>query len=477
MSAGNSREQGWDELRQWGRHRELNELDALMWRTDRHPAGSWTGIVVLLLDSSPDWERLWAAHEWFVDIVPRFSEKVVAPSLPVGPAVWAPDDAFDLAYHLRRVCLAEPGTQRQLLDLAQSIALTPMDRGRPPWMGTLVEGLEGGRAAYLMQAQHVLMDGMGLTQLFLRVLSTQRETTPGKPAGVEHKPGPTTALEVTRYDLARQAQSLPRLLGRVLGTAGKAALHPVGAARYASSLGHVLAPPPANPSKVLRGGSRRAWRFGMLECTLPELKAAGKTAGGTVNDTFVCALLGGLRRYCAAHGENLPDIPISMPVAMRKFDDAMEGGNKFAGAFFAVPSGIADPAERISEMHRRVEAVRAEPALDFIGNLTPFLNRTPSGLAAALLGGINARAVLTTSSWPGLQEERFVAGAKFERMFVFAPLPGTALTGAMCTHAGVCCIGINVDGEVFEDDDLLWDCMQQGLDEILALAPRSAVPA
>jgi hypothetical protein len=54
-------------------------------------------------------------------------------------------------------------------------------------------------------------------------------------------------------------------------------------------------------------------------------------------------------------------------------------------------------------------------------------------------------------------------------MFVFAPLPGTALTGAMCTHLGVCCIGVNVDGEVFTDLDLLWECMQRGLDEVLAL--------
>ena len=62
--------------------------------------------------------------------------------------------------------LPEPGRRRQLLELAQSVALTPMDRSRSPWVGTLVEGLEGGRAAYLLQAHHVLMDGMAVTQLF-----------------------------------------------------------------------------------------------------------------------------------------------------------------------------------------------------------------------------------------------------------------------------------------------------------------------
>jgi WS/DGAT/MGAT family acyltransferase len=441
-----------------------------MWRTERHPANSWTGVVLEMLDQAPDWRRLLGAHEWFVSIVPRFRERVVDPALPVGPAMWAPDPAFDLGYHLRRVRLPEPGSTRQLLDYAQGIALTPLDRTRPPWIGTLVEGLEGGRAAYLLQAHHVLMDGMAVTQLLSRVLSPIRETTPDKPAGDAATHPAVGSLDVAGHELVRQIQATPRLVGRGLGGLRAAAANPARAARYVRSLGRVLAPPPANRSQVLRGGSRRVWRFGMLECSLADLKAAGKAAGGTVNDTFVSVLLGGLRYYCEQFGEDLQDVPISMPVSMRRVDEAM-GGNRFAGAFFAVPTSVADPAERIRELHARVEAVRSEPALDFLGNLTPLLNRTPSPLAAALLGRINSRAVLTTSSWPGVSEELFVACSKFERMFVFAPLPGTSVTGAMCTHAGICCIGINVDGEVFTDAELLWDCMRRSLAETLALGP------
>ena len=72
MTVREAREQGWAELRQWGRERELGELDALMWRTERSPEGSWSGVVMQLLDDEPDWDRLWAAHEWFVRVVPRF---------------------------------------------------------------------------------------------------------------------------------------------------------------------------------------------------------------------------------------------------------------------------------------------------------------------------------------------------------------------------------------------------------------------
>ena len=468
MGGETTREQRWAELKLWGRERTLGELDALMWRTERHPANSWTGVVVALLDAVPDWERLRDAHRWFVHHVPRFRERVVDPAVPVGTPMWAVDPDFALDFHLRRVRLPEPGTIRQLLEFAQTVALTPMDRSRPPWVGTLVEGLEGGRAAYVLQAHHVLMDGMAVTKLLTRGLSQVRDQIAEEPIGDPLEGPSLDSREVALQELARQARSTPPALARIASSARRAATQPRSTARYAASLSRVLAPPPPNRSDVLAGGSRRTWRFGMLECELRDLKAAGKAAGGTVNDAFVCALLGGLRHYCSEHGEDLQDLTISMPVSMRKIDEAM-GGNKFAGAFFAVPAGIADPAQRIREMRRRVEAVRSEPALDFLGNLTLVLNRAPSALAASLLGGVNSRAALTTSSWPGLTEERYLAGGRFDRMFVFAPLPGTVMTGAMCTHMGICCIGVNVDGEVFKDAESLWSSLQSGLDEVLAL--------
>jgi WS/DGAT/MGAT family acyltransferase len=460
------REELWSDLQNWGQDPTLSELDALMWRTDRHPAGAWSGVVVQLLDSVPDWERLRAAHEWFVEIVPRFAQRVVDPILPVGPSMWEDDPSFDLDFHLRRISLPAPGALSQLLELAQTIGLTPLDRSRPPWEGYLVEGFEGDRAAYVMHAHHVFMDGLALARLHERVLNQGREHQPDKPTPVRN-PVRRSPIGVAAQQLSRQIAGTPSALFEGARIVTKAVANPRSTADYASSLARVAGPPPKNPSKILRGGSRRMWRFGTMECEFQDLRRATKAVGGTLNDAFVSALLGGLRRYCHAQGEDLGDVPISMPVAMRTADKAM-GGNEFAAAYFLVPSSVDDPAERIRVMHERVDHVRSEPALGFLGAITPILNRTPSGAAAAILASVGG-AVLTTSSWPGITEDRYMAGARFDRMFVFAPLPGTVLTSAMCTHCGVCCIAMNADGEVFEDLDLLWSSMQEGLDEILAL--------
>jgi hypothetical protein len=246
------------------------------------------------------------------------------------------------------------------------------------------------------------------------------------------------------------------------------AADPGGTLRYARSAARVLAPTPAQLPDAVHGGPRTAWRFGTLECELTDLKKAGKAVGGTVNDTFVAAILGGLREYFKSMGVELPDVPISMPVSVRQADDDM-GGNRFTGAFFAAPTGIDDPAERIRAMRERVSAVRDEPALDIMGAVTPLFNFVPSPVVTAALQSMTTSAVLTTSSWPGLTEPTYVAGARFDRMFVFGPLPGTSMCAAMCTHVGTCCIAINADGAVFTDTDALWDAMQKGLDQVLAL--------
>ncbi|HEY1516263.1 MAG TPA: hypothetical protein VGF91_07580, partial [Solirubrobacteraceae bacterium] len=48
----------------WGADRRLSPFENLMWRSEVNPQLRSTGVVVELLDSAPDRDRLIAAHEW-----------------------------------------------------------------------------------------------------------------------------------------------------------------------------------------------------------------------------------------------------------------------------------------------------------------------------------------------------------------------------------------------------------------------------
>ncbi|MHC1560723.1 wax ester/triacylglycerol synthase domain-containing protein [Actinomycetospora sp. C-140] len=462
----------WAELAAWGTGTELNALDSLMWRTSRPPADSWAAVVAIVLDAEPEWERLWNAHQWALRMVPRFTERVVEPAVPTGPLLWSPDPAFDLKHHLRRVALPDPGSMDQLLEIAQTLAVEPLDAERPPWRGVLVENLEGGRAAYLLHCHHVLMDGAGATQLMARLLSRTPEHQPDKPLPDLPQRPQHSPLTAALHGVKGQVEGAP---GFVKGAAARA----LGALRspgdvidYVRSLVRVASPPPPTHSPILAGGGDRMnWRFEVFECPIADLKKAAKSVGGTVNDAFVCAVLGGLHLYHLGKATEIDDVPISMPVSVRDPKDPM-GGSRFTAAFWSAPSSVADPAERIRLMRERVEKLRGEQALDFINTLTPAMNLLPGGVVAATLGALTTSAVLTTSSWLGVREPVFIAGARFERMWTFGPLPGTTMCATMVTHVDTACIALNVDASVYTDQELLRESTQRALDEILELSGK-----
>lgn len=470
---GELNQQAWTAAGQWGLDGSMSELETLMWRSERHPELSSTITAVMLLDTVPEWERLWAAHEWAVGLVRRARERVQEPILPVGPPVWVADRSFKLEDHLRRTRLDGGDDLPTLLGYAERFALAPLNRRRPLWEAVLVEGLADDRAAYLLKLHHSVTDGLGGVQLLSLVQSRTREHTPDKPASsAGASPAGINPAVLTSRQLASRIGQAPDLLWRSVKFGGTVLSDPLqagdDAVRFTASLRRMMPPPPAPPSPLLKGRKGRNWRFGVLECEFKRLRAAAKAASGSVNDAYIAALLGGLRLYHDKHGSPLENLPMAMPVSLRRGDDPM-GGNKFAGALLAGPIGVSDPVERIAIIRGTVLTLRTEPALDSFGLLAPWVNMLPSGVGAAAWR-LGATADLSASNVPGLPYKSFLAGARVDRIFAFGPLPGVAIMVAMTTHAGACCIGFNIDGDAVEDVSVLMDCFAQGLEEVLEIA-------
>lgn len=148
--------------------------------------------------------------------------------------------------------------------------------------------------------------------------------------------------------------------------------------RFGTSLRRVLAPPDVPRSPVLRDGGI-GYRILAHDVPLERLKAAGRAAGGTVNDAFLAALLGAFRRFHEHHGTTVEYMPIGVPVSLRSDKDPL-GGNRFAGARFPAPVGEPDPKVRIAEIRAAIAAARTEPAISFPDLIAPVLGRLPRPL-------------------------------------------------------------------------------------------------
>jgi diacylglycerol O-acyltransferase len=453
----------------WGTSRAMTDVEALMWRAEADPRLRSDGVVLDVLDHAPDWDRLVTAHDWGTRLAPRLRQRVVEDALHLGPPAWVDTD-LDLGFHLSRVRLAKGDSFEDVLELASVLHMAPFDPARPLWQAVLVEGLPDGRAAYLLKFHHSMADGAGAMQLFDLVHSDTAEPSPDKQAPPSAPVDGTSSIELTarRFEkLVRGSAGRAVRLARDLGlTAGRAVTNPQSVLSYVQSLSRVTKVP-GTPSPLMgkRGLSRR---LRTIEVPIADLRAAGKAAGGTLNDAYLAGLLGGLRAYHLQHGVEVDDIPMALPVSLRQGDHAL-GGNRFAGAYIAGPCGDLGPDVRIKLINERVLAARSEPALDFLGVTAPVTSRLPSHLLAGLSVAFAGAIDLQASNIPGLKRTAYLAGAKIEQMFVFGPVPGSAIMATLLSHEGICCIGIVTDNEAVPDPDVLVACIDASLREVLSL--------
>ena len=462
---------------------QLGAFDLLMHRGEANPR-TRSGIMALeILESTPDWERLRTRFDNASRKVPRLRQKVVMPTLPTGPARWVIDPDFNLDFHVRRVRVPEPGTLREVLDLAEVMLQSPLDISRPLWTATLVEGLKGGRAATLLHLSHAVTDGVGAAAMFAEIYDLERDP-PAKPP-----PPMPVPQDISPNDLMREGlNSLPGALvgGFVetvsggLGLFGRMARSPgsalIGAIDYARS-GRRMVRRAAEPSPLLRRRSLST-RTEAIEMTLRDLHRAAKAAEGSINDAYLAGLCGALRLYHEALGVPINSLPMAVPVNLRAEADPA-GGNRFAGVNLAAPIGVADPAVRIQKIRKQMIQRREEAAIDMIGAVAPLLALLPDAALEAVSGSLVASDV-QASNVPNYPGDTYIAGAKVLRQYGIGPLPGVAMMAVLISRGGFATITARYDRASIAHPELFAQCLRQGFDEVLALAagPRpQVVPA
>jgi WS/DGAT/MGAT family acyltransferase len=452
----------------------MSDMDALMWAIEKDPLLRSTITAVAVVDRSPDRARLMDKLERGTHLIPRLRQRAMSPPFSVAPPAWVPDPNFDLRYHVRWVRATGDGSLRSLLDLATPIAMQGFDRARPLWEFTIVEGLADGRAALIQKVHHSVTDGVGGMKLAMMLLDLEREPAPS----TEPMPSVPTPPVVSPWALLRDgvAHERRRTLGILKRSATRVtalASDPVGAAidavEGAASLARLLAPAFEPLSPIMRDRSLSV-AFDTIATSLPDMKAAAKRADGRLNDAFVAAVAGGLRRYHERHDAPVEALRMSMPISIRSGDNEALAGNQFVPARFAVPVGPDDPIERMALMRKLVTEQRDEPALAATEAIAGVLNRLPIAVTTQLFGSMLKGIDFVTSNVPGVPIPVYLSGAKLEANFAFGPLAGAAVNITLLSYQDELHIGVNMDPAAIPDPDVFMECLREGFDEITKLA-------
>ncbi len=124
-----------------------------MWRARQDGGFRMAVGDLMVLDRLPEQAAVEARLTAAAERAPRLQRRPNDPTLvPLHARSGSRTADFDGRHHLRVVAVPQPGDQRQrLLDMLALLEPAPFDPDHSPWDTTLIEGLDGGRAALYLR--------------------------------------------------------------------------------------------------------------------------------------------------------------------------------------------------------------------------------------------------------------------------------------------------------------------------------------
>jgi diacylglycerol O-acyltransferase len=439
----------------------LSSIDKVLLRTES-PANPMMVTGAMVFGDPLAFERLRETIEVRFLRYARFRQRVVQPALPWRMPYWELDPGFDLDYHLQRAVLPAPGNQAALQDLVSFLASTQLDLTKPLWQLHYIERYRGG-SALICRLHHCMADGVSLVQVLLSLAdagSPRPENAQPQLENAQHKPGRLRALA----GRARARYVGRRRAARKLVRGGLSLLsHPARAVdlmrmgtRAATTLGNLALMPP-DPTTTFRGkmdvSKRAVWS---ATVPLDEVKAIGRRMGGTVNDILLTAMTGALQAYLQGQGEWQDGITLraAVPVNMRPPGTGVELGNRIGMVFLALPVGLADPAERLRELKRRMDELKGslEPPLTY--SLLHAIGAVPAPIQNVLIDFLGTKASALMTNVTGPREPIYLAGAPLESLMFWVPQSGGVGLGvSILSYAGQVRLGVLVDEGLVPDPE------------------------
>jgi len=405
----------------------------------------------------------------------RFRQKVVLSPVPgIGPR-WVDDPHFNLRFHLQKSALPEPGGRKELQELVSTLMSTPLDYSKPLWHFQYVENFGSG-SAVIVRIHHCIADGIALVRVLLGLTDDSPKGSPQvrrkrrrrRPLG-----GGFWLPEVVN-DAVYSAR---KMAGRVVDASYEALTNPARAAQLVSEgakgAGVLarLATMPADPDSLFKGDLCTAKRCAWSEVLpLDEVKAYSKSQGATINDVLLAGVTGALRRYMIGRKSNVEGLNLRavVPVNLRPESDIIKLGNRFGLVFLALPIGVADRGERLRELKKRMDAIKASLEPIVIYALLNAVGLTGPQVESVALKLFGSKATAVMTNVPGPREEIYLAGKAMRSMMFWVPQSARLGLGvSILSYAGQVRLGVATDSGLVPDPQSIIDAFQEEMREMM----------
>ena len=466
--------------------RTLSALDAtFLYLESNHSPMAIGGVYLIDAKDTPSdfnyesWHRVVADR---LQCSPVFRQRLVEVPWGLSHPSWINDPDFDMDIHLPRLALASPGGKEQLMDLAADIWSRVLDRSRPLWELSLVEGvnnypgLSPGSWALITRVHHAAVDGGAATDMMTALLDHTPEIRQ-----VEEKD--TWKPETLPSTLSMISKSWGNVGNKAADLAGFAGKVIVGTARLKSDKRiRKLNPPPrmlSAPRTIFNGPVNSRRMYWGMDFDFQRVRALRPFVdGATVNDVILAVCAGGLRKYLMEK-EALPVKPLvaMAPISVRETNAQKTGGNEVSAMLVDLATDVADPLQRLQRIHDNTQSSKVHANALPANQLTEFIPSETLAAAARVYTRTRLGAQhrpffnITITNVPGPPFPLYVAGARIKHCLGMAPImDGLGLLLVIFSYAGRISIGITSCQDMVPDPKNLAACFEDSLAALEASA-------
>lgn len=394
-----------------------------------------------------DWTRFReVVSERFLARYPKFMMRI--DSKGRGRPKWVQDEAFSLEQHITYLCPEAPMGKADLQALVSAQMGQLLDMTRPPWHLTFVDNVGEGGSAVLFRLHHAIADGISLARILFSLTDDSAEANEGEALSATKT---AAAGAGSQSALSRASLSPSRVFRGALGA-------PIFLARTVGSLLKLLFAP-ADPRTCLHGElspeKRVAWSSPI---PLEDVKRVSKADGATINDVLLASVAGALGRYLEQRGTPAKNVRAFVPVNLRPLHEPIPAslGNRFGIVFLSLPVGLRSRMARLTELKRRMDAIKRSPEALLAFLLLGAVGMMPAGVEELLVRIFGKKASAVMTNVPGPRSTIYLAGVEVAGVLCWVPQSARLGLGvSILSYRGEVVVGVASDTALVPDPEVI----------------------